>query len=136
MHIYLLRSLTAALFLERQLLLLKPFYSLAYIHHSGLFACEHSSTSHCTVGRHLLKRPLSYRVGHVAETQDLMISSVLGTGGRILSTSCCSSYCIMVSTSVIGSLRIHGLAEYWIPYICGVVMTMGFIWHIHQMLHS
>ena len=43
MHIYLLRSLTAALFLERQILLLKPVYSLAYIHHSGLLLYEHSS---------------------------------------------------------------------------------------------
>ena len=32
----------------------------------------------------------------------------------------------MVSTSVIGSLRIHGLAEYLDTVHCGVVMTMGF----------
>ena len=43
---------------------------------------------------------------------------------------------IMISTSVLETSRYPRSGRVLDTVCCGVVMTMGFYWHIHHMLHS
>ena len=94
--------------------IIEAFYSLACIHHSGLFV---SIRHHCIALRATRPKKASVTgLGYISGTLDLMLP--LSQAPESSSVAKVTTY-IMVSTSVIGSLRIHGLAEYWTPYKIG-----------------
>ena len=143
MYIYLLRSLITALFMERQLLYWSPFTAL---HSYIILVCFWLS-----IRRSIVVSLHTYHGGY-ALAFPWRIPSAFSTGGYTLAfpwldtlglfrrhwkRQLPSSYClIMVSTSVIGSLRIHGLAEYIGYRILRRGHDYGVFRHIHQMLHS